>query len=790
MSPGAWVSVRPGAVVRKTNEIAMMAPTTPPETARLEAALSYAGRAWKVFPLHSVVNGACTCGKPKCARPGKHPLTPNGLKDGTTDETTIRRWWEEAPLANIGVVTGPESGMWMFGPDGDQGIKALADLEHTHGPLPETPRSRSGGGGRHYLFAWPPTGKINNAVDLNGLKIDVRGKGGFFVAPPSAHVSGGTYAWEIGPGTMQLAPAPEWLLSLVQKHRAANKVKVMCNGTESSLVLQVQADDLHVAPGVAEGGRHAAACRLIGAHFGRGDDPEEVEVLALAWGQRCNPPLPADEVMRIVKDLSEKDNVSGCTSGSNAGTSNVGASTALESLPLPEPPPWPKLQPAALHGLAGDIIRAIEPHTEADHVGLLVQFLCVGGNMFGRLPHYAVEGDQHHTNLFTVMVGKSGQGRKGVGGGRVLQLARAADPEWVKNSIHKGLSSGEGLIWAVRDPVEKPEPVKEKGKVVRYEKVVVDSGVSDKRAQVFESEFAQALRVMRREGNTLSPVIRETWDTGDLRTMTKNNPARATGAHISIIGHITQTELGRCLAETELFNGFANRILWVKVQRSRWLPDGGGNLNISPLSQRLSGALQFARNVGKMTRSPAAAHMWRTVYPQLTRERPGLFGAVTSRAEAQVLRLSMIYALLDSVPTIDVPHLEAALALWAYCEQSARLIFGGDSAETDDPLEGRILSLIRAASGGMTRTDIHGALSGHIPAQSLVNAMAGLRDKNLIYCTQESTGGRPAERWFARIVGEKSEESEGSTSAEKLAELTAHNSHNSQAAPGMEVLEI
>src|SRR5262245_13771945 len=137
--------------------------------ARLEAALAYACRGWVVFPLHTVVDGVCTCGESTCDRPGKHPLTPNGLKDGTTDEATIRRWWAEAALASVGVVTGRASGVWMLGPDGQAGIDALAELEHTHGPLPATPRSRSGGGGRHYLFAWPASGTIRNAVNLNGL---------------------------------------------------------------------------------------------------------------------------------------------------------------------------------------------------------------------------------------------------------------------------------------------------------------------------------------------------------------------------------------------------------------------------------------------------------------------------------------------------------------------------------------------------------------------------------------------------------------------------------------------
>src|SRR5262249_52333926 len=146
----------------------------------------------------------------------------------------------------------------------------------------------------------------------------------------------------------------------------------------------------------------------------------------------------------------------------------------------------------------------------------------------GRGPHLPVEADKHHANLFACVVGTSSRGRKGVSRGRSLALTGPADHGWAEHCVVHGLSSGEGLIWAVRDPVEKMEAVKEKGRVVGYEKVIADHGVEDKRLLVLESEFAGPLRVMRRESNTLSSTLRQAWDTGDLRTLVKHNPARAT----------------------------------------------------------------------------------------------------------------------------------------------------------------------------------------------------------------------------------------------------------------------
>src|SRR5688572_22566694 len=102
-----------------------------------------------------------------------------------------------------------------------------------------------------------------------------------------------------------------------------------------------------------------------------------------------------------------------------------------------------------------------------------------------------------------------------------------------------------------------------------------DPGVADKRLLVIESEFSSPLRMLTRDGNILSPVGREAWDSGDLRILTKNEPARATGAHISIVGHISADELRKELTTNDKANGFGNRFIWACVKRSQCLPEGG-----------------------------------------------------------------------------------------------------------------------------------------------------------------------------------------------------------------------
>src|SRR5262249_23484039 len=323
------------------------------------------------------------------------------------------------------------------------------------------------------------------------------------------------------------------------------------------------------------------------------------------------------------------------------------------------------------------------------------------GNCINVAPHARVQHDRHPARLFAVLVGDTSKGRKGTGWSTPRYLLSLCDQDWAKDRVKSGLSSGEGLIYNVRDPVWKKEPVKEKGRVVDYQDVLADQGESDKRLLIVEPEFASTLTVMSREGNILSAVIRQAWDDGNLSPLTRNNPVRATNAHVSIIGHITKDELLARLDDTSKANGFANRFLWVLVKRSKELPEGGAvpEGKLRALAEKLNGVITFSRTVSEVKRDTEARELWASIYHDLSNSKPGLLGAVLSRAEAQVLRLSVVYALLDKSVVVRVEHLQAALAVWEYCERSAVLIFG---KRLGDPTADRVLEALRnAGTSGM-----------------------------------------------------------------------------------------
>jgi hypothetical protein len=410
------------------------------------------------------------------------------------------------------------------------------------------------------------------------------------------------------------------------------------------------------------------------------------------------------------------------------------------TIPVARPEGWPAgPKPAAFYGLAGDITRAAAPHTEADPIAVLTQLLVAYGTLIGRGAHRKVGASRHHTNEFVLLVGPSAKARKGSSWDLVEELIATVDPGFVDYHIHSGLSSGEGLIDKVRDPVYESGP--------DGEPIVKTPGIEDKRILALESEFALVLRVLAREGNTLSAVVRNCWDGRTLQTMTKNTPARATRPHISIIGHITADELLRYLTTTELASGFINRFVIVAVRRTQLLPDGGdlSALNLTSLTGRLAAAVDHGRITQELTLTPEARERWRNIYPQVSVDHPGLFGAATARAEAHVIRLALLYALLDCARSIERVHLDAACALWGYSSRSAHWLFGDTLG---DPVADDIWQAIKANTDGLTKSDIRDLFSRNKSVKAINAGIDTLVRAGRLQRTTRSSGGhggRPAE---------------------------------------------
>jgi hypothetical protein len=230
------------------------------------------------------------------------------------------------------------------------------------------------------------------------------------------------------------------------------------------------------------------------------------------------------------------------------------------------------------------------------------------------------------------------------------------------------------------------------------------------------------------------------WDSGDYAPLTKNNPVRVKNAHICIITHITMQELALALADVQAFNGFGNRFLWICARRSKLvpLPSPMPAEKLTSLQQELWRLVSHAQHCGLVTMSEEARTQWASIYSDLSREHSGLAGSIINRAEAQSLRLALIYALLDGQNIIREQHLSAALALWRYAQESALYIFGDRSA---DPLEEKILEALQ--QGPLTATELSAVFYRNIPKERLRPVLQQMEAQQRITIVRVKGVGRP-----------------------------------------------
>lgn len=393
---------------------------------------------------------------------------------------------------------------------------------------------------------------------------------------------------------------------------------------------------------------------------------------------------------------------------------------------------WPKLDPKALHRIAGEIVAVATENSEADPAAVLATLLTHAGIATGRGPRFRLADSWHHPRLFCAIVGRSAKARKGSSEAPIRRIWEAAVKAGCAplNWRPGPMSSGEGLVAAIRDGKGEDDP-----------------GVPDKRLLIVEGELAAPLKAMQRQGNMLSTFIRTAWDGGTIEPLTKGDPIKVTDPHIGIVGHITLEELRPLLGKVELFNGFANRFLWFAARRSKLLPLAAGMSpdQVARLGRAYGGILTQARDLQEIEFCDDARDMYCARYRVLA-DAPGAFGAVTARAEAQIPRLALTYAVLDASPLITTQHMTAALAVWDYCDASARYIFGDAPG---DPIEAAILSAL--ASGPKATTDLYAALARHATGRNLHSALARLSTSGQIEKSSRKTSGRPAEMWGLKL---------------------------------------
>jgi len=691
-----------------------------------------------------------------CSPATKAPLNEHGFIDATIDASQIRAWWARQPNAMIGLSVGAAGYVVLDldrGDDGEpDGFDWLAEYEKKHGPLPVTLSATTPSGGEHYYFTVPDGETIFSSNGGIAPHVDIKSTGGYVVCAPSVNRDGGRYEWQ--DETATAAPLPAALAEIM---RAASSRS--SSGASASSWRRLTDEDraqLHPATAHALGlleqlGGHSPILKVAP------DREPWVEIIrpAKIGGNSASigyigpgiAKLFTGNWPRLAEGVYDADDLADIVSPADNATVP----------PFAEVDNQPQLDQAALHGLAGDIVNGLAPETEAHPAALLIGFLTMFGNAANKAPHVRIGGDQHAARINAAIVGRTARARKGTAASLIREVMVRADIGW-SSRIVGGFGSGESLVDAVRDATDD------------------DPGPGDNRLMVREPELARILNVAERDGSTLSMVVREAWDGTRLAVRSRKSTVTATGAHISVMADITSDELRRTLTNTQVANGFGNRFLFVLVHRAQKLPSGGNldDATLTDLGDRVAAALEKARAVQQMRRTPAAEQAWIDVYNAIPDDDTGLFGSIVARAEAHILRLSVAYALLDGSKDIEVDHLRAACAVWDYCRASALVIFG---ELTGNPIADRLHAALEAAGDqGLDGKEQHALFSGHATAAKVNDARVLLEAKGLAVTEAEPTKGRPKIR--TRIAKEANQ----ANKAHRLLDLPSLHSLSSQPA--------
>jgi hypothetical protein len=418
----------------------------------------------------------------------------------------------------------------------------------------------------------------------------------------------------------------------------------------------------------------------------------------------------------------------------------------------------------AFHGIVGQVVELMAQHCESSLESLLVQFLVTSGNILGRSVYVYAGGPWLFPNEFTICVGVTARGRKGTAWRMNEHLFEVVAPDWNKDCTDSDVQTGEGIVYKIRDEVRGFEKRGRKKKGFspdeEPEEIVLDPGVSDKRLLIIEEEFSYVLKMARRQGNTLTEVYRKSWDSPRaLRNSNKNSRLIASDPHVSLIAHGNRDELLATISDIELSNGFANRILWCATKRRVIMPDAEylDWERHQELIEKLNVVFkQYFANTDepvRFRRTPAAHELWRQLYRKLnSQEHVSFIDGVLVRDTSHLLKLAMIYAVLDQSREIDVVHLNAALAVCDYSQASARWLF---CERTGNRLANTIFwALVRNPEGMSRDRIIDDVCYRNTPKIQLDQALEALAKNNMARMElRKVEKGRKIEMWFAQFAG-------------------------------------
>lgn len=684
-----------------TAEVVSTAPT--PDD-RIRAALWFAGHGFGIFPVWSTSNGQCRCpAGPTCTSPGKHPITPNGFKDATTDERKIRTFLAAGSQPNYGMV--PPEGVFVWDVDTDEERARLASLEAAHGPLPPTLRDDTGNG-QHLFLRWPdalprPIHKMFGFVTRWGSGSEAMR--GYVVGPLSVHQSGRVYRSAKGSADT-IATLPEaWARAAV----ADESSTITIRGPRP-------AEDVQV------GGRHDWLRDRARWYAGTIRDPDVLFAAVWAENEKLSAPKTREEVRRAIGDALTKFAPDPVEQDPETGETRRIPDDDIGMLPpeatgnFPMPP-----TAVAYGGLLGGCTIAIARGTDAAMVGLLGSVLAFAGAL---VPGQAYQHRMQTTSPFIALVGESSVGRKGTAMWRAHDaFADALEATFVNRVILDGLNSGEGLI----------STLAWKQATFPYEPTV---------GLVFEEEYASLLASRSRDGSTLDPKMRAAWDGGPLSNRRSNDTKTVTPPYwLPALIAITPDELRRRLGADAMQSGSANRWLYLPVVRREVETGESEAPRFDPDDRK---ALQDARRWALDQRpvlgvEPAVTRLLTEYQDFLPKVSHGTARDLTRRLPMTAFRVALTHAVAERSSTVTIDHADRALALTEYARNGIEWVFAGAVGNRDAAL---LLRALRQAGSLTKHTITRQVVRDPIRQQDAIDELVRLG--YAVVETIHQTGGR------------------------------------------------
>jgi Bifunctional DNA primase/polymerase, N-terminal len=638
--------------------------------------------------------------------------------------TYLEELAEKHPLAGIGLVCGPSSNITALDIDLDLSDPVqFALYERLEGVIPPSPVRKVGNKGITLFYR--NSGEKSQTFQSGAMHVaDLLSIGRQTVLPPSIHPEGMRYRWDDDTSILDVdaknlpclgSDAIEKIrIVLLEHHEKSNNTASSTAGRNNALKAQVTA-----------------------AYYG--SKSIEVTATEILYFDTKNhvPPLFSDMSEAQMKGRSPKENALRFTasiyqtfgfrsgSGESAQTNNMDQTPSIDM---------------CIFGLAGSIIEKIAPHTEAGLMPLLVQLLVFTAQVVGRSPHWIVGGTRHYLNQFILLLGRTSSGRKGTSTGVIREIFRGIDADFCQNRIVRGLSSGEGLINLLRDSPE-----------------ALSAALPDKRLLIIEEEFVNVLKVSRREGNTLSGILRSLWDSQTLQLIVRNDPLIATDPFGSIVAHITASELRESKIKNDVSNGVLNRFLFIESKYSQLLPLGGALPDelMSDIRICLRGIVDFGKGVGQMDFTKSGANYWETIYKESFSNDEGDISDLTARNIPILRRLACTLALFDSRGVVDVSHIVAAKTITDYSAATClRFLEGGEPESREALGKRKLLSALALSSEGLTRDQmLKDVFKKNWHACEITSFLTGLIQEGLI---EENITTVPP-RWRLKLPTHKTE---------------------------------